>query len=304
MAVFRVEKTGDYTVMSNNHLKNASLSLKAKGLLSVMLSLPEEWDYTLKGLARISLEGVDAIRKAIQELETEGYIVRSRVRNEKGQLTDAEYIIYEKPVHNPHTQEEPVQEQPTQTKPIQAEPMQAEPMQETPMLENPILDTPALEKSTQLNIYKLNTKSLSTNLSNPILSNPYGKQNSSDRNGLDGIALRERYRSVILENLDYDMLCQREDKERLDEIVELMLDTVCTCRKSVRIAGDDYPADVVRSRLLKLSSEHIEYVFDAMKKNTTHVRNIRQYLLAALFNATVTIDNYYSAMVSHDLYGS
>lgn len=299
MAIFRVEKTGDYTVMSNDHLKNARLSLKAKGLLSVILSLPESWDYTLKGLARISLEGVDAIRKAIRELEAEGYIVRSRVRNEKGQLTDAEYVIYEKPVHNPPAQEEPVQEQPKQ-----AEPIQAEPAQETPVLENPILDMPALEKPTQLNIYnKLNTNLSSTNLSNPILSNPYEKQKIRDGNGWDGAARREQYRSAILENLDYDILCEREDKERLDEIVELMLDTVCTSRKSVRIAGDDFPADVVRSRLLKLSSEHVEYIFDSMKKNTTYVRNIRQYLLAALYNAPVTIENHYSAMVNHDLYG-
>jgi len=299
MAVFRVEKTRDYTVMSNHHLKNIRISLRSKGLLSIMLSLPENWDYTLKGLARISLEGVDAIRMAIKELEAEGYIVRSRVRNEKGQLTEAEYVIYEKPASAPPTQEVPVQEQPTQV-----ELVQENPMLENPIQAEPILDAPALEKSMQLNINILNTKLLNTNISNPILSNPSTHQNSRDGNGLDQIALRERYQSVILENLGYEVLCQREDKERLDEIVELMLDTVCTCKKSVRIAGDDYPADVVRSRFLKLSSEHIEYVFDAMKKNTNHVRNIRQYLLAALFNAPTTIDNYYSALVNYDLYGT
>lgn len=97
MAVFRVERTRDYTVMSNHHLKKRSLSLKAKGLLSVMLSLPDEWDYTLRGLAAISKEGVDAIREAIRELEDAGYIVRSRGRNEKGQLSGTEYVIYEHP---------------------------------------------------------------------------------------------------------------------------------------------------------------------------------------------------------------
>jgi len=304
MAIFRVEKTMNYTVMSNHHLKNIRISLRAKGLLSIMLSLPENWDYTLKGLARISLEGVDAIRMAIKELEAEGYIVRSRVRNEKGQLTDAEYVIYEKPVSNPPAQEEPTQAEPVPEKPVQEKPMREEPMLENPIQAEPILDTPVLEKSTQLNINILNTKLLNTNISNPILSNPSTVQNSRDGNGLDRIALRERYQSVILENLDYEILCQREDKERLDEIVELMLDTVCTCRKSVRIAGDDYPTDVVRSRLLKLSCEHIEYVFEAMKKNTSHVRNIRQYLLAALFNATATIENYYFALVNKDLYGN
>jgi len=309
MAIFRVEKTRDYTVMSNHHLKNIRISLRAKGLLSIMLSLPENWDYTLKGLARISLEGVDAIRMAIKELEAEGYIVRSRVRNEKGQLTESEYVIYEKPVSNPPAQEEPVQEEPMQVEPMQVEPMQEKPMLENPIQAKPILGEPTLEKSTQLNIYKLNTKLLNTkllntNISNPILSNPSTQQNSRDGNGLDRIVVRERYQSAILENLDYEILCQREDKERLDEIVELMLDTVCTSKKSIRIAGDDYPAEVVRSRLMKLSSEHIEYVFDAMKKNTTHVRNIRQYLLATLFNAPTTIDNYYSALVNNDLYGT
>ena len=97
MAVFRIDKTRDYTVMSNHHLRNTSLSLKAKGLLSLMLSLPEEWDYTLKGLAHINKEGVDAVRTAVIELENEGYIVRKQTRNGNGQMGASEYIIYESP---------------------------------------------------------------------------------------------------------------------------------------------------------------------------------------------------------------
>jgi len=299
MAVFRVEKVADYTVMSNHHLKNIRLSLRAKGLMSLMLSLPENWNYTMNGLACISLEGVDAIRKALQELEAEGYVVRSRIRNAKGQLTDTEYVIYEKPVHNT-----PEPDEATEKQPIQEKPMQAEPMLEKPMLEKPILEKPMLENPTQLNIYnnkiynKLNTNLSSTNLSNPIPSNP------AEREGSDGIVMREHYRSVILENIGYEVLCERESKERLDEIAELMLDTVCTARKTVRIAGDDYPADVVRSRLLKINSTHIEYIFDAMKSNTGYIRNIKKYLLATLFNAPSTMDNYYAAQVNHDLYGT
>ena len=118
MAVFRVERTRDYTVMSNHHLKNRSLSLKAKGLLSVMLSLPDEWDYTLRGLAAISKEGVDAIREAIRELEDAGYIVRSRGRNEKGQLSGTEYVIYE---HPHQSADAPVLDIPTQEKSVVAD---------------------------------------------------------------------------------------------------------------------------------------------------------------------------------------
>ena len=117
---------------------------------------------------------------------------------------------------------------------------------------------------------------------------------------------RESYRALILENIEYDVLSQNVqlDKDRLDELVELMVDTVCSRREMIRVAGDDYPAEVVKSRFLKLSSSHIEYVLDRMRDNTTYVRNIKKYLLAALYNAPATIDSYYASLVNHDLYGS
>ena len=104
----------------------------------------------------------------------------------------------------------------------------------------------------------------------------------------------------------YDVLSQNVqlDKDRLDELVELMVDTVCSNREMIRIAGDDYPAEVVKSRFLKIDSSHIEYVLERMRENTTYVRNIKKYLLAALYNAPVTMDSYYTSLVSHDLYGS
>ena len=116
---------------------------------------------------------------------------------------------------------------------------------------------------------------------------------------------RESYRELILENIEYDCLIQnhRLDRDRLDELVELMVDTVCSNREMIRIAGDDYPAEVVRSRFLKLNSSHIEYVLDRMRENTTYVRNIKKYLLAALYNAPATIDSYYTSPVSRDMYG-
>ena len=116
---------------------------------------------------------------------------------------------------------------------------------------------------------------------------------------------RESYRELILENIEYDYLIQnhRLDRDRLDELVELMVDTVCSNREMIRIAGDDYPAEVVKSRFLKLNSSHIEYVLDRMRENTTYVRNIKKYLLASLFNAPSTIGSYYSALVNHDMYG-
>ena len=130
MAVFRVEKNSGYTVMSNHHLRNRALSLKAKGLLSQMLSLPEDWDYTLQGLAHINRESIDAIRQAIRELEQAGYIQRSRERDEKGRLRGADYVIFELP--------QPV-------------PASVSPTLENPTLENPTQENPTLENPMQLN---------------------------------------------------------------------------------------------------------------------------------------------------------
>ena len=115
----------------------------------------------------------------------------------------------------------------------------------------------------------------------------------------------QNYRELILENIEYDHLCREFEthREDLDEIVELIVETVCAKRKTTRIAGADFPHEVVRSRFLKLDSGHIEFVMECMRKNTTEVRNMKQYLLTVLFNAPTTISNHYTAQVNHDMYG-
>ena len=127
MAVFRVERNKGYTVMSNHHLRNKELTLKAKGLLSQMLSLPEDWDYTLAGLSHINRESIDAIRTAIWELEKAGYITRRQGRDEKGKMTAIEYTIYEQP--QPPRLENPILENPTPDKPILENPTSENPTQ-------------------------------------------------------------------------------------------------------------------------------------------------------------------------------
>ena len=293
MAVFRIEKTRDYTVMSNHHLRNAGLSLKSKGLLSMMLSLPEDWNYTTRGLAKICKEGADSIGSALKELERAGYIVRNRLRDSKGKIVDVEYVIYEMP-HPPDT----------------GQPCEDEPDTACPDTENPDMDNLCLENRPQLNKEKRNpeeqnTDSPSTEGSNPIQSSPQAPAGAK-RTGQDWMRERENYRKLILENIEYDYLCRddRLDRDMLNELVELMMDAVCSRRETIRIAGDDYPAEVVKSRFLKLNSSHIEYVLDRMRENTTYVRNIKKYLLAALYNAPATIDSYYASLVNHDLYGS
>ena len=298
MAVFRIEKTRDYTVMSNHHLRDMSLSLKAKGLLSLMLSLPENWDYTMKGLARICKDGIDSISGGIRELEEHGYLIRERVRGANGQLGSIEYTILEQPKEPTPAQEKPIRENPVQANPTLVTPVQEEPAQ--------------LNKEESSN-YPSRTDLSSTELSNPIQSNPIQSNPiqsnpptpTGARMGTDRMGARECYREVILDNIEYGYLVQDShiDREQLDEIVDLIVDTVCSARKVIRIAGDDYPAEVVKSRFMKLDSSHVQYVMDCMKDNTTYVRNIKKYLLAALYNAPTTINSYYSSLVQHDMYG-
>ena len=297
MAVFRVEKTRDYTIMANHHLKNRTLTLKAKGLLSLMLSLPEDWDYTLKGLSFISVESIDAIREAVKELERAGYIVRARERNEKGQLKGAEYIIYEQP------------RLPNEL-PVSEKPALVNPMLDKPVLDKPVLGLPAQENPTQLNTNRSNTnpetpKKSNTYGANPYPSNPSRLANKAQASHSDGIGSDEmaRYREIVKENIEYDCMRTHFDRERLDEIIDLIVETLCSAKPTICISGDNYPLDLVRDKLLKLNSTHIEYVFDCLDRNTTYVRNIKKYLLATLFNAPSTIDCYYAALVNHDMYG-
>ena len=266
MAVFRVERNTGYTVMSNHHLRNKELSLKAKGLLSQMLSLPEDWDYTLAGLSHINREKIDAIREAVKELEKAGYIVRSRERDEKGRLRGADYVIYEQPQPR-----EPEAATSGGQPPILDLPTLENPTLDNPTLEKPTQEKPTLENPTQLNKDISSKEQSITDLSsthsfpfhslNPLpfeqgeaATPPERKRTEAKSN-----SAVEIYREIIKDNIEYDHLIQncKIDADRLNEIVDLMLETVCTARKTIRIAGDDYPAELVKSKFLKLNSSHI-----------------------------------------------
>ena len=181
------------------------------------------------------------------------------------------------------------------------------------MLENPTLENPTqLNKEIQRTDLPKKEKSntdLSSTHSTPIHSlNPLpydGEAAELERKGTEAAAQSavEIYREIIKDNIEYDILLQdsRIDNDRLDEIVEIMLETVCTARKTIRIAGDDYPAELVKAKFMKLDSGHIQFVFDCLRENTTKIRNIKQYLRAVLFNAPSTIGNYYTSLVAHDM---
>ena len=314
MAVFRVERNTGYTVMSNHHLRNKELTLKAKGLLSQMLSLPEDWDYTLAGLSHINREKIDAIREAVKELEKAGYIVRSRERDEKGRLRGADYVIYEQPQpkepeaatssEQPPTSDLPTLENPTLDNPTLEKPTQEKPTLENPMQLNKDIQKTDLPKKEKSNTDLSSTDSIPIHSLNPL---PYDGEAATppERKRKEATDAYSVYEEIIKDNIEYDHFVRygQVDKDRLDEIVSIILETVCSKRKTIRIAGDDYPAELVKAKFMKLNSSHIEFVFDCMKENTTKIRNIKQYLKAVLFNAPNTIDSYYTALVNHDMYG-
>lgn len=271
-ATFKIKLTRDFTVMTNHHLRNKNLSLKAKGLQSIMLSLPDDWDYTIAGLTKLSKDGRDAIIAALKELEDEGYLIRNRKRNEKGQVTDSEYIISEYPMT-----EKPITENPTQVKPTQ----------EKPIEENP----------TQLN----------TNISNTNISNTKSINHSINKANV-GIACGkpvENFEEVerqVREQIDYSNLCTAHDKSTIDGIVSLISE-VYVSANDIYIGKQKMPYKVIQAMYEKIDYDCIVYVLDCLKETSQNskIKNMKSYLMTALYNAPLTIGVYYDAEANHDM---
>lgn len=244
--------------MSNHHLRDRQISLRAIGLLSVMLSLPDDWDYTVAGLTIICKDSEERIRAALQELETAGYVQRRRVRDKKGRLRAAEYAIREIP-----QQEEPVQEKPVQENPAQDGPVQENPAQ--------IIKDKRIKEIK--NTDQQNTQSL--------LSAVPG----------DTEVCRERIRKQI----EYDILKERLDVRLLDELVEIMTE-VAVCRGGlIRLgASGAFPRTYVQERFAAVRARHIEQIMFAIADSSYDIRNPKAYLLHAIFNSVTTSEHRYA----------
>ena len=278
MAVFRVERTRDYTVICNHHLKDMNLSLKAKGLLSIMLSLPDTWNYTTRGLAAICKEGVDAIRSGIQELEKAGYIIRRRLRGPDGRITDTEYVIYEQPIQ-PNTP--PAPEEPDAPSPGAEGPDMPAPHTENPYAVGPGAVAPFAGNPAQLNINQVSTDGSKTNLS-----------------CLTEGQVRAR-RAEIQAQIEYDTIRTVENQGQIDEFVEIMLEVSRAESPTIHVGQErEYPTAFVRERFAQLNSSHIERILDAILENSRRVRNTKAYLLAALFDAPASKENHYTMQVN------
>ena len=286
MAVFRVEKNKGYTVMSNHHLRNKELSLKAKGLLSQMLSLPEDWDYTLAGLSLINRESIDAIRTAVWELEKAGYITRRQGRDSKGKMTAIEYTIYEQP-------------QPMTSPPTSDNPILENPMSKNPTTDKSTSEIPTSENSTQLNKDKTNKEKLNTDL----IKYPSINQ----REQAQEIRWIDRYNKNtehIKNNIEYDTLVYSYDKAVIDEIVSVMAEVLTIDTPYYTIEKKQYPTELVRQRFLEIDYSRLEAFMLEFSRRNEKIRNTKAYLITSLFNIPATAETNLSNMVKNDLYGN
>lgn len=293
MPVFRVDKSRDFTVVANCIFKDRSLSAKAKGILVEILSLPESWDFTLKGLTTLFTDGIDSIRQGINELEARGYIVRERKRDARGRLGGMEYVIYE----TPH-------------KPVENSPACALPEEDNPIVENPMQDSSAEEMPTtykELNKSITNasiTKESSTDSFLPEVPEDLEECAPVERSGRKEVTDTLKARAEIKEQIEYDILVQSCQPAQLDELVEIMLEVRMNLSPTTRFSRDEvYPTAYVQDRYSKLTSEHIEQVLDGIRENTSKVMHTKAYLMKCLFNAPETLESKVMMDVNHDLYG-
>lgn len=324
MAVIRISKTKGFTVMSNYHLRDQNLSLKAKGLLSMMLSLPDEWHYSIRGLTAICKEGVSSISATIRELEDCGYVRRHQPIVD-GKFQEIEYIIYENPQPKTADNDTSVDvEEPGSTDPAASKPYSStsyagnvhteKPCAENPYTGNPDTETPdaqkqhAYKRTKQTRTERTNTEE-NNNPSINLTATPAKKMDRMD--GMDSELMKklgairlsgdfEHYREIVKENIEFDYLCYDHDRETLEGIVEIMVEVLCSNAPYTRIGSQDFPTDVVKSRLMKLNSQHIQYVLTAFSMNTTKIHNLKAYLLTTLYNAYATMNPFYDNWVRSD----
>ena len=354
----RVKRTSGYTIMSNYHLRDMNLSLKASGLLSLVLSLPEDWQYSVKGLTAIVKEGESAVKSALQELEQHGYLRRTEIRTESGKFQGLEYIFLEYPgqledLQNPNGREQTIQNmqkkmaqkmqigtqngwdntyealgkaaiidinQPGVTYPITEKWQLKTPRVENPLAENQhdentaggkstcgksIVEKPEVENPTADKPIADNRRQIIKDINKDIdISINQSNHNipKTEKRLIDQMDVMETYRDMIRNNIGYATFSAAE-KGKVDDLVNLMVETLMlpdSENKTIRIAGEKKPVSIVKSVFLQLDMGHIQYVLESLSNTTSRITNMKSYLLTALYNAPLTINNYYQARVNHD----
>lgn len=323
--VFRVEKNKNYTTISNHHLQDRNLSLKAKGLLTLILSLPPDWDMTLKGLVSLSGDGVDSVRSGIQELEKAGYLRRSRSRNNLGQLLCTEYTIYEHAVTENVASETEIDDNLNIIYSEESHIGKSDVDKNSHIGKSDVdKNTPEKIENSQIGfsnigkpyIGKSNTiKNLNNKDTNNINNYPYQSTYSSKlcrepkENSIDEMEKaqtlyeeRKAYEEIIKQNIAYDLLSEQKETSRdfLDLCVQVMVDAVTSNKPYIKIKGQDIPKEAVKSVLLKLDDENISYVDMCLSESKTAIKNMQSYILTALYCSQHGGDTYFNQLVKHD----
>ena len=302
----REQMQGGYTVLPNQILRTREMSYKARYLLAQMLSMSEAWQYTVAGMAKVCGMGRDAVRTAMVELETLGYLARSQSRA-NGRFSHNVYIIREVPVE--------VEAAPAEAKP-QALPKEDDlampaastaPSTVQESVSAPLADSP-LPVSTlpeNLPLRKNKGKKYQEKKYQDSLSSPIHPIYPSSREKFVGILEWNSCLSKYKRQVEYDTLLfdHPEWKERLDELLELMTEASCCPAPTQRIGGCQVSTEVVRARYAKINMFIIDYIFDKLSTTIQPIRNIRQYLRTVLFHAPSTCTHDYDARVRWDFYG-
>ncbi len=313
--IMKVGEIKDYTIVDNSCLRDVNLDIAERGLLITMLSLPDDWDFNGRGLSSILPCGKTKIYSALKKLETAGYLMRKRIYKD-GRVTDWEYYICGKAIFLDNTTD--VQEETAKTNNNAECFEQDRPADEVKICDADITDNSAPTSSLVLENQEIDEEKQEMPDDNKINNNKISKnkiyKNQSinhtayEVDGLIDVSAEdyEKYKELIKQNIDYDSFAyssSNTDLQEIDEIVELMTETVSINNKPVKINGTLVPAEIVKSRFLKINHGDIDYLLFALSRNTTKVKNIRAYLIAAIYNAKTTQSNYYGAEVRHDLYG-
>lgn len=277
MPVLKNKTQGNYVNVYKGIVLDHSLSLKDRGMLLTLLSLPDSWEFTIAGLGKILPDGKAAINSSLASLQRTGYLTKEQTRGKKGVFSENVIEVHETPIQ-PFSENRLPGNRPPDKR-----------VTGKPPPDNPSAGNQPQLNTKKTNIHKLNHQGVNIHQSNPSIV----------QSGM------EIYRKVIRDNISYDALVAEYpfDKQMIDEIVELAADIAAIPRKTVRIGREDYPYEAVKSRFLKLEREHIEYVVESLNHNTTKITNIRNYMLTALYYAPDTFHSYINAKVNYEQFG-
>lgn len=280
MAILKNKTQGNYTIVSNGILKNQSLSLKDRGLIITLLSLPDNWAFTINGLSKIIPDGKDSIKNSLKHLEELGYVSKTQNRSEVGKYGNIVIEVHETPIL---------------------------PIVEKPLTENPLTGKPLTGKPVPENLSQYNNNKYNTNKS-IIHQSIHPSINNQNVDGLVDMDESENYiylKNSIKKNIEYDILSDQfkdlTDKDILDQIVDLITEICSFAKKDILINGNHIPSALVKTKFLKLDSSNIQYVMEELKKGTSKIKNPHSYLISMLYNAQNTQNVHYQSAVNSDM---